>query len=136
MKHHTLRNIKSSVPRNLTLSGLMLLALTGAAYAQAGNELKAKDAADAKAAKEYMDRMQTDEQYQKAIHEQASAPASNDPWGTVRPTTAPGNSAAKPAAKSATGAAKTASGAGKPAAAVKPAVSAGTPANGSAQTGQ
>jgi hypothetical protein len=96
----------------------MLLALGGAAFAQAGDTqmLKDKDAAEGQAVQQYIDRMQTDEQYQKAIHSQQSAPASNDPWGSVRPTMTP---AAKPAAKPAT---KTASGSGKPAA-VKPAPS-------------
>ncbi len=104
----------------------MLVALSGAAYAQAGDAqmLKEKDQAEGKEIKQYIDRMQNDENYEKTIHEQPSAPKSNDPWGSVRAATTPASSAAKPAAKPAT---KTASGSGKPAAikpgAVKPAPS-------------
>jgi hypothetical protein len=105
------RAAKISVLRNLALPILALLALPGAASAQgAGSDLKAKDAADAKAAHEYMDRMENDQKYQEAIHNQQTAPTSNDPWGAVRPNTpAP----AKPVAKTATGT-KTASGTAKP----------------------
>lgn len=101
----------------------MLFALSGAAYAQAGDAqmLKEKDQAEGKEIKQYIDKMQNDENYEKTIREQPSAPKSNDPWGSVR---AVGTPAAKPAAKPAT---KTASGSGKPAAikpgAVKPAPS-------------
>ena len=111
-----------SVLRNLALPILAVLALPGAAYAQgAGSDLKAKDAADAKAAHEYMDRMENDQKYQEAIHNQQAPPTSNDPWGAVRPNTpAP----AKPVAKTATGT-KTASGTAKPVpGAPKPAVGA------------
>jgi hypothetical protein len=127
--------MKRSVLRNLALSMLALPALTGAAYAQAGSELKAKDEADAKAVHEYIDRMETDQKYQETIHNQQSTPTSNDPWGAVRPTTTPANSGAKPAAKTATGT-KTASGANKAVAgSIKPAPgpaasAAGTPPKG------
>jgi hypothetical protein len=116
------RAAKISVLRNLALPIFALLALTGAAYAQgAGSDLKAKDAADAKAAREYMDRMETDQKYQEAIHNQQAAPTSNDPWGVVRPATTPPATGAKPAAKTATGT-KTASGANKAVAgSIKPA---------------
>jgi hypothetical protein len=129
--------MKRPVLRNLALSMLALLALTGAAYAQAGSELKAKDEADAKAFHEYIDRMETDQKYQETIrNQQSTAPASNDPWGSVRPTTTPpANSGAKPAAKIAIGT-KTASGANKAVAgSIKPAAgpaasAAGTPPKG------
>ena len=129
--------MKKSALRQLALPGLMLLALTGAAHAQAGTDqmLKDKDAAESKAAKEFINRMQTDEQYQKTIREQPAATTPSDPWGTVRATNAP-NPAAKPAAKSAAGTAKTASG-GKPAGgAIKPAAGAAASAGGSTQKGQ
>ncbi len=116
------RAAKTSVLRNLALPILALLALTSAAYAQgAGSDLKAKDEADAKAAHEYMDRMETDQKYQDAIRNQQAAPTSNDPWGVVRPTATPPATGGKPAAKTATGT-KTASGANKAVAgSVKPA---------------
>jgi hypothetical protein len=141
MKKHDI-GAQMSMLRKWGVSIFALLALTGTAYAQAGTDqmLKDKDAADSKAAHEFIGRMQTEEQYQKAIREQPSATTSNDPWGAVRTTAAPANAAAKPAAKSATGAAKTASktasGASKPAAAAKPATSAAAPANNSGQAGQ
>jgi hypothetical protein len=109
---------KKPILRTLALSMFALVALGGVGHAQSASQiqpsgtdamLKAKDDADSKAAKDYINRMQTDEQYQKTIHDQPSVSTSNDPWGTVRPTTALGM--AKPAAKSAT---KTASGATKP----------------------
>lgn len=125
--------LKKPVVRTLALSMLALAALAGTGHAQSASQiqpsgtdamLKAKDDADSRAAKDYINRIQTDEEYQKTIHDQPSATTSNDPWGTVRPT-APG--AAKPA-KSAT---KTASGATKP----KPARAAAT-SSGAATTGQ
>jgi hypothetical protein len=131
------QSAKTSALRKLSLSSLVLLALTSAAYAQAGTDqmLKDKDAADSQAAKEFINRMQTEEQYQKTIREQPAAATPSDPWGTVRPTNAP-NPAAKPAAKSAAGTAKTASG-GKPAGgAIKPAAGAAASAGGSTQKGQ
>jgi hypothetical protein len=119
------RAAKISVLRNLALPILALLALTGAAYAQgAGSDLKAKDAAEAKAAHEYIDRMETDQKYQETIRSQQSAPTSSDPWGAVRPTTTSPATGARPAAKTATGT-KTASGTAKPVpGAAKPAVGA------------
>jgi hypothetical protein len=104
-----------SIVAHLALPMLAVVALTVAAYAQqgAGSELKAKDAADDKAAREYIDRMENDQKYQDAIRNQPSAPTSNDPWGAVRPNTPPA-AGAKPAAKTATGT-KTASGTAKPA---------------------
>ena len=116
---------KTPILRTLALSMFALVALAGVGHAQSASQiqpsgtdamLKAKDDSDSKAAKDYINRMQTDEQYQKTIREQPSAATSNDPWGTVRPTTTPG--AAKPG-KPAT---KTASGATKP----KPVPSAAT----------
>jgi hypothetical protein len=115
--------------RNLALSAAMLVALAGTARAQNDNGIQAtgpngitaaKDAADQKAAKEYINRMETDQQYQKAIRDQPSAAAATDPWGNVRPNTAPTTPAVKPAAKPAT---KSASSSNKP---VKPAVGATT----------
>jgi hypothetical protein len=117
------RAAKIFVVAQLALPMLALFALISAAYAQQGNgsELRAKDEADSKAAHEYMDRMENDQKYQEAIHNQQAAPTSNDPWGAVRPNTpAP----AKPVAKTATGT-KTASGTAKPGpGAPKPAVGA------------
>jgi hypothetical protein len=116
----------------LALPAAMLLALAGTADAQNSNGiqasgpngmLQAKDAADKQAAKEYINKMDADDQYQKAIRDQPSAKSSNDPWGSVRPTAAPTTPAVKSAAKPAT-ATKSASSAAKPA---KPAAgSAGT----------
>lgn len=126
---------KKPVLRTLALSMLALVTFAGAGHAQSAGQiqpsgtdamLKAKDDADSRAAKDYINRMQTDQQYQKTIHDQPSATTSNDPWGTVRPTTPP--AAAKPAAKSAT---KTASGSMKP----KPASAAAT-SSGAAPKGQ
>jgi hypothetical protein len=126
---------KKPVLRYLAVSIFALSALTGAAYAQAGDDamLKAKDAADAKAIDNYINRAETDEKYQKTIRDQPSAATSNDPWGNVRTTTTPANSAARPAAKPAT---KTASGSGK-LTAIKPTAIKPTPAtNGTAQKSQ
>jgi hypothetical protein len=112
-------SMKKSVQRNLALPLLALLTLTGVARAQqgAGSELKAKDAADAKAMHEYMDRMQTDQKYQETIRNQQAAPASSDPWGTVRPADTPAKPAKPPvtAAKTQGGSGKSAAGSGKPA---------------------
>jgi hypothetical protein len=83
--------------RSLALPAL--LALTGAAYAQAGDAqmLKEKDAAEAKDIHRFIDRLETDQKYQETIKSQASAPVSRDPWGNVRPvTTTPAKPAAKP----------------------------------------
>jgi hypothetical protein len=119
--------LKKPMLQNLALSAAVLLALAGTARAQADNGIQAtgpngltaaKDAADQKAAKEYINRMEADQQYQKAIRDQPSAKSSSDPWGTVRPTTTPPAPAVKSAAKPAT---KSASSAPKP---VKPAASA------------
>jgi hypothetical protein len=104
--------LKKTMLRNLAMSAVMLLALAGAARAQdsgiqasgPNGMLQAKDAADQKSIKEYINRRENDAKYQETIHEQKSAPSSNDPWGSVRPTTptTPGaKSAAKPATKSA-----------------------------------
>jgi hypothetical protein len=122
-----------SVLRNLTLSMLTLLALTGAAYAQAGTDqmLKEKDEADRKAAEEYYNRAETDQKYQETLrNQQAPAAASNDPWGTVRPATSPAKPAAKPAVKTATGASKSATGS------AKPAIGAAAPGTGTTPKGQ
>jgi hypothetical protein len=124
MKSQTL---KKSAPLNLVLPVVMLLAFAAAAHAQGTNgygiqasgpngQLQAKDAADKESIKQYINRRETDDEYQKAIHEQPSAKASTDPWGNVRPTTT--TPAVKPPAKPAT---KSASTAAKPA---KPAVGA------------
>ena len=117
--------LNTAALRNLVLPAAMLLAFTGLAHAQDNIQatgpnglLQAKDAADQKAAKDYINRMNTDEQYQKAIHEQQSAKSSTDPWGSVRPTTTPPAPAVKSAAKPAT---KSASSVTKP---VKPAAGA------------
>jgi hypothetical protein len=111
--------------RNLALSAAALLALAGTARAQSNENgiqatgpnglTAAKDAADAKAAKQYINRMEADQEYQKAIRDQPSAKSSNDPWGNVRPATTPTPPPAKPAAKTASGTAKPASGGPKPA---------------------
>jgi hypothetical protein len=132
--------MKRSVLRNLALSMLALFALTGAAYAQgAGSDLKAKDEADSKAAREYMDRMETDQKYQETIRSQQSTPTptSNDPWGSVRQTTTPSvNPGAKPIAKTATGT-KAASGANKAVAgSIKPAPGPAAAAAGTTPKGQ
>jgi hypothetical protein len=125
----------TSVLWRLTAAMLALFALTGAAFAQAGDAtmLKEKDEAEGKAIEKYIDRMHTDEQYKKAIREQQAAPASSDPWGNVRATTTPANPAAKPAIKKP--ATKTASGA-KSGAAGKPATGAFAPANSATQKTQ
>jgi hypothetical protein len=121
---------------NLALPFLVLSALTGAAQAQgAGSDLKAKDEADAKAMHQYIDRMENDQKYQEAIRNQQAPPASNDPWGAVRPTTTPA-AGAKPAAKTATGT-KTASGAKKAASgSLKPAPGPATSASGATAKSQ
>ena len=104
--------VKRATLRNLVLPAVMLLALAGPpALAQNNNNgvqasgpngmLQSKDVDDRKAMKQYLDRRETDEEYQRAIREQPSAKGSTDPWGNVRPaTTTP---AVKSAAKSATG---------------------------------
>ncbi|GEM_PF-6233941 len=126
------RSAKGSGLRNLTFAVLALLALKGTANAQAGDAqmLKEKDAAEAKDIHRFIDRLETDQKYQETIKSQASAPASKDPWGNVRPMTA---TPAKPAAKP-SGVVKSANGANK--AAVKSTSSAtsasgvsGTPKN-------
>jgi hypothetical protein len=113
--------------RNLAVSAAVLVALAGAAQAQ--NDVQAvgpngitaaKDAADQKAAKEYINRMETDQQYQKAIHDQQSVKTSTDPWGSVRPTTTPTTPAVKPAAKPATKSASSTAKPAKPAAGAPP----------------
>ena len=130
MSRRVTRAKRISVLSRSAAAVLTLLALGGTAFAQAGDSemLKEKDEAEGKAVQKYMERMQTDEQYQKIIREQKSAPASNDPWGSVRAATTPAD-AAKPAAKKPS--TRTASGS-KPAAVVKPAV----PATSAAQKGQ
>ena len=124
---------KKATLRNLALPAAMLLAFAATAHAQGANEygvqasgpngmLQAKDAADQKSIKQYINRMDTDEQYKRAIQEQPSAKGSTDPWGNVRPTTTPTTPAVKSAAKTATGTkptsatAKPVTGAAKPAA--------------------
>lgn len=132
------RAAKIFVVAQLALPMLALFALISAAYAQQGNgsELRAKDEADSKAAHEYMDRMENDQKYQEAIHNQQAAPTSNDPWGVVRPATTPPATGAKPAAKTATGT-KTASGANKAAAgSIKPASGPATSASSTTTKGQ
>jgi hypothetical protein len=108
--------------RNLVLPAAMLLAFAGTALAQNNIQatgpnglLQAKDAADQAAIKDYIKRRETDEEYQKTIHEQQSAKTSNDPWGSVRPTTTPTTPAVKPAAKPATKSASTTTKPAKPA---------------------
>jgi hypothetical protein len=106
--------LKKSVLLNLALPAVMLLAFAATAHAQDANGygvqasgpngmLQAKDAADQKSIKQYINRRETDDQYQKAIHEQPSAKGATDPWGNVRPTTTPATPAVKSAAKTATG---------------------------------
>ncbi len=112
--------MKMFILRKLAVSIFTLLALTGAAHAQAGDAtmLRDKDAAEGKAVHEYIDRLQTDEKYRETIRSQQAAPTSNDPWGSVRPTATLAKPAVKPAAvaaKPAAGSAKTATGSGKPA---------------------
>ena len=84
--------------RNLVLATLTLLPLTGIAHAQdnANTMLEKKDSADRAAAKEYMNRLETDEKYKATLQNLQAPPTSNDPWGGVRPTPSP----AKPAASS------------------------------------
>jgi hypothetical protein len=112
------RVMKMSAPRNLVLAILTLLALTGAAYAQAGenaNTLAAKqDAEDRRAAKAYKEQQEMNEKYEETLQNQQAPAASNDPWGTVRPTTPSAKPAVKPA-KTASGSSKPATGSGKPA---------------------
>jgi hypothetical protein len=108
--------LKKSALLNLGPPAAMLLAFAATAHAQGANGygvqasgpngmLQAKDAADKDAIKQYIDRRETDSEYQKTIHDQPSAKGSTDPWGNVRATTpAP---AAKSAAKSATKSAST-----------------------------
>ena len=78
MKSQIVKNLfmKMSVPRNAALTMLALLALTGVAHAQGGDVsmLRDRDAADAKAAQEYINRMQTDEKYRETIRNQQAAP--------------------------------------------------------------
>jgi hypothetical protein len=108
--------MKMSAPRNLALAILTLLALTGAAHAQGenANTLAAKqDAEDRRAAKAYKEKLEMDEKYQETLQNMQAPPASNDPWGAVRPT-APVKPAAKPA-KTASGSSKATTGSGKPA---------------------
>ena len=119
--------LKNAALRNLALPGVMLLALAGTAFAQDGIQatgpngmLQAKDAADKKAMNQYINRMETDEQYRRTIQEQPSAKVSNDPWGNVRPTTTAATPRAKPAAKSATGTKSASSKPAKPAAGATP----------------
>jgi hypothetical protein len=135
MKSQIMKNLfmKMSVPRNTVLTMLALLALSGVARAQGGDVsmLRDRDAADSKAAQEYINRMQTDEKYRETIRNQQAAPTANDPWGAVRPTTPPAKSAAKPA----TGAVKSASGSSKPATG-KPAIGPAASANSATQKGQ
>jgi hypothetical protein len=131
------------VLRTLAFSVLALLALSGAGHAQNADQiqpsgtdalLSAKDAADAKAAKEYLNKMETDQKYQEMIRNQQPVSTSNDPWGSVRQAPTP---AGKPAAKTAATGAKTATVANKPATgAIKPATGAAAPANGTTQKGQ
>jgi hypothetical protein len=116
---------KKAMLRNLALPAVMLLAFAGTALAQNNIQatgpnglLQAKDAADQEAVKDYIKRKETEQKYEETIRSQQSAPTSNDPWGSVRPTTTPTTSAGKSAAKPAT---KSASSAAKPA---KPAVGA------------
>jgi hypothetical protein len=127
--------------RTLALSVLALFALTGASRAQTADQiqpsgpngmLSVKDAADAKAAKEYMNKMETDQKYQEMIRNQPSAATPNDPWGSVRPASTP---AGKPAAKTAATGAKTANVANK-SGAIKPATGAAASANSTTQKGQ
>jgi len=134
---------KMLVLRTLALSVLALFALAGAGHAQTADQiqpsgtdalLSAKDAADAKAAKEYINRMETDQKYQEMIRHQQPVSTSTDPWGSVRPAPTP---AGKPAAKTAATSAKTATAANKPVAgAIKPATGAAASANGTTQKGQ
>jgi hypothetical protein len=121
---------KKTMLRNLAASGVVLLALAGTARAQNDNGIQAsgpngltaaKDAADQKAAKEYMNRREADQEYQKAIRDQPSAKSSNDPWGSVRSPTTPTPPAVKSAAKPATKSASSATKPAKPAAGAPPA---------------
>jgi hypothetical protein len=121
--------LKKALLRNLALSAVVLLALAATAHAQGTNgygvqascpngQLQAKDAADKESIKQYINRRETEEGYEKAIREQPSAKASTDPWGNVRPTTT--TPAVKPAAKPATKSASTAAKPVKPAAGAAP----------------
>jgi hypothetical protein len=111
---------KKAMLRDLALPAAIVLAFAGTALAQNNIQatgpnglLQAKDAADQQAAKDYIKRKETEQKYEETIRGQQSAPTSNDPWGSVRPTTTPAvKSAAKPATKSASSAAKPAKPAG------------------------
>ncbi len=120
--------MRTFVVRNFFLAVLTLLPLAGIAHAQGENVntmADKQDAAERKAAKDYMEKRELDEKYKATLQNLQAPAASNDPWGNVRPA-APPKSAAKPAA----GAVKSASGSGKPV--VGPA----TPANPAIQKGQ
>jgi hypothetical protein len=126
--------MRTFVVRNFFLAGLTLLPLAGIAHAQGENVntmADKQDAAERKAAKDYMEKRELDEKY-KATLQNLQAPAvSNDPWGNVRPAATPAKPAAKPAAV------KSASGTGKPAAGSdKPAIGSAAPANPANQKGQ
>ncbi len=120
--------LKKAMLQNLAISAAMLLALAGAARAQdsgiqatgPNGMLQAKDAADQKSIKDYINRRENDEKYQETIHGQQSVKTSNDPWGSVRPTTTPTTSASKSAAKPATKSASSAAKPAKPAAGAAP----------------
>ena len=118
---------KKAMLRNLALPAVMLLAFAGTALAQNNIQatgpnglLQAKDAADQAAAKDYIKRKETEQKYEETIRGQQSAPTSNDPWGSVRPTTTPTTSASKSAAKPATKSASSAAKPAKPAAGAAP----------------
>jgi hypothetical protein len=136
-------SVLRTLARTSALSVLALFALTGVSRAQTADQiqpsgpngmLSVKDAADAKAAKEYMNKMETDQKYQEMIRNQPSAATPNDPWGSVRPASTP---AGKPAAKTAATGAKTANVVNKHVAgAIKPATGAAASANSTTQKGQ
>jgi hypothetical protein len=124
--------MRTFVVRNFFLAGLTLLPLAGIAHAQGENVntmVDKQDAAERKAAKDYMDKRELDEKYKATLQNLQAPAAPNDPWGNVRPAAAPAKPAAKPV--------KSASGTGKPATGSdKPAVGPAAPANPAIQKGQ
>ena len=88
--------LKKTMLRNLAMSAVMLLALAGAARAQdsgiqasgPNGMLQAKDAADQKSIKEYINRRENDAKYQETIHEQQSAPTLERSLGQCAPDNA------------------------------------------------
>jgi len=134
--------MRTFIVRNFFLAMLTLLPLAGIAHAQGENVntmTEKQDAAERKAARAYMDRLETDEKYKATLQREDVPPTPSDPWGNVRPAATPAKPAAKPATKSAgkAVAVKSASGSGKPATGSgKPAIGPAASANSATQKGQ